>query len=166
MIDELATALVEQLNNQAWSKNFTAVFDDAPLNTMQELESLHVIVMPFSVQTAPMNKLGQKPVKGMRGIETYLNTIDISIQQLGPARPTTGTDPITVFSAGLRTLTQEILHWLNQPENKVPASYQTNNRGAWIRTIEPMPLYDVSKLREQRLYIGILRVTYEEHVRE
>lgn len=166
MIDDLAQALILQLRNQSWSINFEPTFHDAPQYTREDLETLRVTVLPYMVQPAPMHKLGQKPTKSMRGIEEYLYTLDIAFQQVGPPRPQTGTDPIIAFSAARRTLVQEVMRWLNQPENKQPATYQQANRSAWIRTIEPMPLYDVTRLREERLFIGILRVTYEEYVRE
>ena len=166
MIDELAAVVVAQLNGQVWTPDFTATFHDSPVFTVDELATLRVTALPFSVQPAPIHKLGQKPTRGMRGVEEYLNVIDIAFQQKGPAAPTSGLDPIIAFSAELRLLIQTVAHWLNQSENRMPAGYQTANRSAWVRTIEMQPLYDANLLRTERLFIGVLRVTYEEFIRE
>ena len=150
-IDELSAAVVTQLNAHTFSPTFVAVFDDKPQHDIKELGTLRVDVMP--------QEAVRKPVT--RGHDSVDYTIDVGIQQKAEPREHVGVDSVIALSASLRGLAQSVCQWLSIRANRIPSGYLT----AKLIEANPVPLYDADLLREERRFIGVVRLKYREIVR-
>lgn len=170
-IDQLATLVAAQLTTAAaastFSQTFTCEFNDSPIFDQDELTDMKVTVMPVRFVPAPSKTMpGQPRAHRFRGINEYQYVISIAFMQEGPPNPSASlVDPIRAFSAGMRLLVQEVIHWLNQDENRRP---QVDPAGTslWLKTIEVPELYDVARLKADRTFKSYFNLTYEEFVRE
>ena len=168
-IDDLGTLVAAQLTAAAitvpFSQPFTCLMDDTPLFTADELTNLKVTILPFRFQPAPGKPMpGQQKPHRFRNINEYQYVLSLGIQQKGPNLPISPPDPIRAFSAGLRLLIQELLHWLNK-EGRRPI-LDPAGTSLWLKTIDVPELYNVALLRNTRTFSSYCWLTYEEFVRE
>ena len=147
MIDALCTAVRDQLNAETFSPVFMVVIDDAPEFDIEDLNTLKVTMMPFGADFDPVT----------RSHDRQRFVIDIAFQRHAPARPASGADPIVAMSLEIRNLQQTVANWLSVRTRRIPPTYQT----AKLMKIDQMPLYDAGLLRKERVYVGVMRLTYE-----
>ena len=151
MIDALCTAVMAQLNAAVFSPTFTVTFDDSPEYGISTLDALTVTMLPYGVDIKERT----------RAEDNLTYTIEIAFQQHAAARPASGADPIIAMSASLRNLQQSVTSWLSVRTRRIPPTYPT----ARLTKIEQRTLYDSEYLRKGRIYVGVIRLTYEEIAR-
>lgn len=163
-IDDLCDAVGGQLNGKIWTPTFTAVVDDTPIFSYEELEDhLHVTIIPFSMAWEEHTRADDK----------LIHTIEVHFQQKA-APPSTVPDPVSLLSIALRKLEIQVVHWLRKTENRKPPTYtealliDAHSKAPQQpvkSATEHRPLYDMELLNKKRTFWGVLRLTYIEYVR-
>ena len=169
-IDQLATLVAAQLTAAAgagsFSQNFTCEYNDTPIFEASDLVDLKVTMMPGTILIAPTRvRPGQQRAHRFRGINEYQYVLSLQFAKAGPQKPATPPDPITSFSAGLRLLVQEVIHWFNKDDNRRP-QLDPAGTSLWLKTIEVLDLYNMNRLKHERVFQSTHILTYEEFVRE
>ena len=148
LIDDIADAVVTQLNAETWTPTeFDAFVTDVALWELPALAALQVSVMP----TNPEFEIK------LRGFEEASYVLELGWQQLGPDHTADGVDPIIAWSRAKREEFQTVAKWLRQKDNRRPIAERPN---LILRRAAFRPLYDANILKKQRRYIGICELTY------
>lgn len=148
LIDDIAAAVVTQLNAETWEPtDFDAFVTDSPLWELTALTTLQVSVMP----TNPEFEIK------LRSHEEATYVLELGFQQLAPDHTGSGADPMTAWSRAKREEFQTIAKWLRQLENRQPIAERPN---LVLRRAAFRPLYDANVLLKKRRYIGVCELTY------
>lgn len=152
-IDTLAIAVRDQLNVAAqksvFDPAFTVEIDDKPEFDIKAIEALSVTLLPYGTTMKPVT----------RSQDVTEHTLQLSFRQHAESPAAAGPDSIEALSAKLRALIQSVMVWLSIRSNRRPIAGQNWPR---LTGIQPKPLYDAQALREQRTYIGVIELIYEE----
>jgi hypothetical protein len=164
-IDELCDAIRDQINGETWSPAVTAEVDDTPIFTVSELDDLHLTIIPFSIAWEDHTRADDK----------LIHTIELHFQQKGLPPPSPpAVDPMAAMARNLRKLQSTIVHWLRKIENRRPPTYTEAilidaHSKAPMQPVksatEHRPLYDMQLLAKERMFWGVVRLNYVEHVR-
>lgn len=152
-IDALAVAVAGQLNDpgRAWTGTFTATVGKTPTYTIEELATLRVHVLPF----------GESDETKARGIDRTELILEVSFQKAAGPQPESGPDtPLIELGDQMVALEKNVKQFLRQTGNRKPPTYTA----AHLKRTELVPLYDAITLTEERRFIGVLRLIYEEFV--
>jgi hypothetical protein len=154
------------LNSQTWEIGFTAVVDDTPYYTTEELEDLRVTILPFGLAWDVHTRTADK----------LIHTVEISFQKKGPPQPPPpDVDPLIDMSRSLRRLQRDVAMYLRKPANRTPPMYphamllnikdgKQNMTDSVRSETEHKPLYSAAILGKERTFIGVLHLTYVETV--
>ena len=149
--DQLADAIVAQINGNTFSPAFVLQRADAPLFSMPELSQLVVTLIPQEITQETST----------RGHDKIIYTVEIGFQRKAPPRPQSGEDPILRMTKEIRQLQQDVLNWLSHRSRRRPPNYAN----AMLMKLSMSPPFVADMLRDHRHYLGVLRLTYEETVR-
>lgn len=156
-IDDLCSAIANQLNGEIWSPAFTAVVDDTPYYSTDEISTLRVTILPF----------GFAWETDTRSRDKLLHTIELSLQQKAGAVPSPPTvDPLIALSKNLRRLERDVSKYLRNPTNRTPPTYPTASLLGLSgrKDLEFRPLYSSGLLQDQRTFVGVMHLSYVEFV--
>lgn len=135
-IIQIADAVVEELNGSEFSLGFTAVRHYLPAYELQEMQSLHVTVVPKGVVVATLDRTRcQNDVQ-----------IDIAVQKKLVAMSLEEIDP-------LMKLVQEIADFFKQ--RRLTAYPEA----MWLKT-ENKPIYAPEHLQNLRQFTSLLTLTF------
>lgn len=164
-LDDLCDAIRAQINAEIWSPTFTAEVDDTPIFNVAQLANLHVTIVPYS----------QAWEDNTRAEDKLIHTIEIHFQQKGPPPTTPPTpDPMIQLARDLRKLQTQVIHFLRKTNNRRPPTYleaflvdghSKSPQQPVKSATEHRPLYDMQLLTKERMFWGVARLNYVEHVR-
>lgn len=137
VMEELADAVVAELDAGDFSLSFTPARAYVPVATLEELGTLRVTVVPKSLAVSPLT----------RGLDACRYAVDVGVQQRVDADTTDDTDALV-------GLVEELTDALRR-------SRLTDCAAARWVSIENDPIYDPGQLREQQVFTSVLTVTYE-----
>lgn len=152
-IDALAAAVAAQLNDPArpWAGQFVATVGKTPHYTPQELSTLKVHVLPFGITYDTQQ----------RGVDAARMILEVAFNRHAENKPASGEDiPLTTLGSSLVALERSVIDFLRARANRRPPNYSV----AQLETTELRPLYDAEILRNQRRFVGVIRLTYLELV--
>jgi len=130
---QVAQAVTDALNGQTFSMPFTAHRLALPIFTLEEMQTLHVTVVPREVASSPLDRArDEDEVK-----------VDVAVQKKVAAAAVEEVDP-------LLALIQEIADFLNR---------RAMGDAVWKKT-ENKPVYAPEHLREKQQFTSVLTVTY------
>lgn len=130
---QLAQAVTDALNAHEFSVEFTAERMALPVFTLEEMEALHVTVVPREIASSILDRArDEDEVK-----------VDVAVQKKVASAATTEVDP-------LQALVQEIADFLNR---------KAMGDATWKKT-ENKPVYAPEHLWEKQQFTSVLTVTY------
>ena len=133
---DIAAAVVATLNANTFSPTFTAVRAYVPVYELADLESLHVTVLPVSVEQDQVDRVAMQE----------LHRVAIGVQQRVDPDDLPAVDALT-------DLTQAIADYLrDRPLTDYPAAQ-------W-ESAKIDPVYAADLLETNRTYTGVVTTTY------
>ena len=130
---QLAEAVTDALNGHQFSMPFAAQRMALPLFTLEEMQALHVTVVPREVAGSVLDRArDENEVK-----------VDVAVQKKVASAANEEIDP-------LMSLVQEIADFLNR---------RAMGDATWKKT-ENKPVYAPEHLREKQQFTSVLTVTY------
>lgn len=130
---QVAEAVTNALNEQTFSMPFTAERAALPTFTLEEMQTLHVTVVPREVASSILDRArDEDEVK-----------VDVAVQKKVASAAVEEVDP-------LLALVQEIADFLNRRDM---------GDATWRKT-ENKPVYAPEHLREKQQFTSVLTVTY------
>jgi len=150
-IDDLMTAVQTQINGHTFSPAFVVNREDVPVFNASDVKDLTVTMIP--------QEYGEEAFTRAHDKFTYV--IEIGFERKAGPKPQTGDDPILQMSKEIRTLQSSVLSWLSKRENRRPATYSN----CMLKKLEQVPIFDADMLRDKRIHLGVIRLTYEEIAR-
>lgn len=143
VLADIADAVVEELNSQAWSQTFRAVRKNIPRHKREEMSNLHVTVSPKSMSTTPVTRSNF-----YRNIEVYVGI------EKGLAGDTNGE------SDDLISLGEEIADYFANGR-----SLATYDGAPCVSSVfgngDGSPWMDIKKDNEDLLYRGVVVLEFQ-----
>ena len=137
LVTTLAQAVVAELNRHAFSQPFDAVFSVKPQFDLADLETLHVVVVPKTLETTAVSRSTVK----------YTVVIDIGvIKRIGSLTPEEAVEK-------LGNLVDEIIEYLH-------SATLDDFTAAQCVTIANEPIYSPEHLTQQRTFFSVINVQY------
>ena len=134
VVVQVAQAVTDALNAGTFSMPFTAQRLALPLFTLEEMQVLHVTVVPREVASSVLDRASDEDeVK-----------VDVAVQKRAAAVAVADVDPLLAF-------VQEIADFLNRRQM---------GDAIWKKT-ENKPVYAPEHLREKQQFTSVLTVTYK-----
>jgi hypothetical protein len=134
VVVQVAQAVTDALNTGTFSMPFTAQRLALPLFTLEEMQDLHVTVVPREVASSVLDRASDEDeVK-----------VDVAVQKRAASVAVADVDP-------LLSLVQEIADFLNRRQM---------GDAIWKKT-ENKPVYLPEHLREKEQFTSVLTVTYK-----
>lgn len=134
VVVQVAQAVTDALNAGTFSMPFTAQRMALPLFTLEEMQDLHVTVVPREVASSVLDRASDEDeVK-----------VDVAVQKRTASVAVADVDPLLAF-------VQEIADFLNR---------QQMGDAIWKKT-ENKPVYLPEHLREKEQFTSVLTVTYK-----
>jgi hypothetical protein len=133
---DIADAVVAELNDASFSREFTAVRSYRPQYDLAEMSTLHVTVVPKAVVIAAVTRSGVQ----------YDVSVDVAVQQHLESEDAAAIDP-------LMDLVEEIADFFRlNPLSACP-------NVSWVKT-ENHPVYSPQHLEEFRQFTSVLMLTF------
>jgi hypothetical protein len=130
---QVAQAVTDALDGQTFSQEFTAQRMALPLFTLEEMQTLHVTVVPREVASNVLDRSrDENEIK-----------VDVAVQKKVASAAIEEVDP-------LLSLVQEISDFLNR---------RSMGDAGWVKT-ENKPVYAPEHLREKQQFTSVLTLTY------
>jgi hypothetical protein len=134
VVVQVAQAVTDALNAGTFSMPFTAQRLALPLFTLEEMQVLHVTVVPREVASSVLDRASDEDeVK-----------VDVAVQKRAASVAVADVDPLLAF-------VQEIADFLNRRQM---------GDAIWKKT-ENKPVYLPEHLREKEQFTSVLTVTYK-----
>jgi len=134
VVVQVAQAVTDALNAGTFSMPFTAQRMALPLFTLEEMQDLHVTVVPREVASSVLDRASDEDeVK-----------VDVAVQKRAASVAVADVDPLLAF-------VQEIADFLNRRQM---------GDAIWKKT-ENKPVYLPEHLREKEQFTSVLTVTYK-----
>jgi hypothetical protein len=146
MIQDVAQAVADALNDGAFAGEFTAARTALPVFDLRDLGTLTVSVVPRKQEISPLD----------RASDRHDVQVDVAV-----AKKVEATDNNTIDA--LLDLVQRIMDHLNRrnlEESATPSATRALGGQYLWRRVQNAPVYSPDHLREKRLFISVITLTY------